>query len=747
MILKVKEPIASEYRLMREGQILFTYLHLAANRALTDELIRRKVQAVAYETVQLGDGRLPLLAPMSEIAGRMAPHVAARFLEKEAGGRGVLLGGVSGVRPARVLVLGAGMAGANAAGIAAGMEAEVIVVDKNLDKLRFIDQIHQGRIITLMSDRLTLEQRVREADAVIGSVLLPGAKAPVIVSEEMVASMQPGSVIVDIAIDQGGCVATSRMTTHSDPTFTVHGVVHYCVGNMPGAVPNTSTYALTNVTLPYALAIAEEGLEGAVRADPVLAGGVNVLGGSVTNEGVAEAHGLAHVPLARPDRRGGLRSAALADGLAVEAERYLGHLAVERGLSENTLDAYRRDLRRYVGFLRTPGRGRPRARRRGSHPVASSRRSPRPPTAPDDAPYRATSVARTLSAVRSFHRFLLREGVTERDPAAAIPLPRLPRSLPRPLPVEDVRRLLEAPDDATPTGVRDRAILELLYGAGLRISELTGMDVDDLDLEEGSLRVLGKGGKEREVPLGSFGREAVGAYLSRGRPALAHRAQPRRAVPERSGAAACRARAVARLLGRYVRLAGIDRRVTLHTLRHSFATHLLEGGADVRVVQELLGHASVATTQIYTLVTTRHLREVYERVASPRPPARARVMGSGPLDEAVRVPAPGGAASASGVPAERDRVAGRRSGLRRRRVRGGRGLRRSGPQHGGALAGDRGPARPAIEPPRRRAGPGEDGGRHLRDLRALRAADLARASRGAPVGRALHRLQAAAGRR
>ena len=245
---------------MREGQILFTYLHLAANPALTDELIRRKVQAVAYETVQLGDGRLPLLAPMSEIAGRMAPHVAARFLEKEAGGRGVLLGGVSGVRPARVLVLGAGMAGANAAGIAAGMEAEVIVVDKNLDKLRFIDQIHQGRIITLMSDRLTLEQRVREADAVIGSVLLPGAKAPVIVSEEMVASMQPGSVIVDIAIDQGGCVATSRMTTHSDPTFTVHGVVHYCVGNMPGAVPNTSTYALTNVTLPYALAIAEEGL-------------------------------------------------------------------------------------------------------------------------------------------------------------------------------------------------------------------------------------------------------------------------------------------------------------------------------------------------------------------------------------------------------------------------------------------------------------------------------------------------------
>jgi alanine dehydrogenase len=297
MILKVKEPIASEFDLMREGQILFTYLHLAANRDLTEQLMRRKVAAVAYETVQLADGRLPLLAPMSEIAGRMAPHVAARFLEKEAGGRGVLMGGVSGVRPARVLVLGCGMAGANAAWIAAGMEAEVIVVDKNLDKLRFIDQIHKGRIVTLMSDRLTLEQRVREADAVIGSVLVPGALAPKIVTEEMVASMRPGSVIVDIAIDQGGCVATSRMTTHSDPTYVVHGVVHYCVGNMPGAVPNTSTYALTNVTLPYAMQIAEHGLEDAVRGDPALAAGVNVYAGVVTNDGVAEAHGVDHRPL------------------------------------------------------------------------------------------------------------------------------------------------------------------------------------------------------------------------------------------------------------------------------------------------------------------------------------------------------------------------------------------------------------------------------------------------------------------
>jgi alanine dehydrogenase len=292
MILKVKEPQPSEYGLMQPGQILFTYLHLAANRELTQELITRRVEAVAYETVQLDDGRLPLLAPMSEIAGRMAPHVVAHLLEKEYGGRGVLMGGVSGVRPARILVLGAGMAGANAAWIAAGMEAEVLVLDKNLDKLRFIDQIQKGRIVTLMSDRLTVEQRVREADAVIGSVLVPGAKAPVIVSEEMVASMRPGSVIVDIAIDQGGCIATSHMTTHSDPTYVVHDVVHYAVGNMPGAVPNTSTYALTNVTLPYALDIAGRGLEDAVRADRVLAGGVNVFKGAVTNEGVAAAHGL-----------------------------------------------------------------------------------------------------------------------------------------------------------------------------------------------------------------------------------------------------------------------------------------------------------------------------------------------------------------------------------------------------------------------------------------------------------------------
>ena len=297
MILKVKEPVPEEYDHLQEGQILFTYLHLAASRELTDVLLQRKVSGVAYETVQLADGRLPLLAPMSEIAGRMAPHVGARLQEKENGGRGILLGGVSGVRPGKVLVLGAGMAGGNAAWIAAGMEAEVIVVDKSLDKLRFIDQIHKGRIMTLMSDRLTLEQRVREADVVIGTVLIPGAKAPKLVTEEMVASMRPGSVVIDISIDQGGSVETSRMTTHSDPTYVVHDVVHYAVGNTPGAVPNTSTYALTNVTLPYAISIAEAGLEDALRADPALAAGLNTHGGMLTNQAVGEAHDLESMPV------------------------------------------------------------------------------------------------------------------------------------------------------------------------------------------------------------------------------------------------------------------------------------------------------------------------------------------------------------------------------------------------------------------------------------------------------------------
>jgi alanine dehydrogenase len=292
MIVKVKEPQPGEYERFREGQILFTFLHLAADARLTRFLVERRISSVAYETVQTPDGRLPLLAPMSEIAGRMAPHVGATWLERPRGGRGVLIGGASGVAPARVVVLGGGMAGGNAAWISAGMEADVTVVDRDVDRLRFIDQIWRGRIQTVASSGLAVERLVLDADLVVGAVLVPGAKAPRLVTAGLVREMRNGAVLVDISIDQGGCFETSRVTTHSDPTYVVDGVVHYCVGNMPGAVPRTSTYALTNVTLPYALRIANVGLEEALRTDPALVPGVNVYAGQVTSEPVAEAHGL-----------------------------------------------------------------------------------------------------------------------------------------------------------------------------------------------------------------------------------------------------------------------------------------------------------------------------------------------------------------------------------------------------------------------------------------------------------------------
>jgi alanine dehydrogenase len=298
LIVKVKEPQASEYDRFRDGQLLLTFLHLAADGPLTRFLAERRVRAVAYETVMLPDGRLPLLAPMSEIAGRMAPQEGAAALERPRGGRGVLMGGASGVAPATVVVLGAGMAGANAAQIAAGMEADVTVVDRNVDRLRDIDRIWQGRIHTVMSSTLAVERLVRTADLVVGAVLVPGAKAPRLVTAELVSQMQPGAVLVDISIDQGGCFETSHVTTHSDPTYVLDGIIHYCVGNMPGAVPRTSTYALTNVTWPYVLHVAAAGLEAAVAADPALALGVNAWDGAITNDGVASAHGLESVPLA-----------------------------------------------------------------------------------------------------------------------------------------------------------------------------------------------------------------------------------------------------------------------------------------------------------------------------------------------------------------------------------------------------------------------------------------------------------------
>jgi len=298
IVVKVKEPIAQEYDFLRRDLTLFTYLHLAADRPLTEALVASGCTAIAYETVTSPDGGLPLLAPMSEVAGRMAPQVGANVLERPHGGRGVLMGGVSGVLPAHVVVIGAGTAGRNAAWIAAGMEANVTILDLDVGKLRYIDSVHKGRITTLVSNRLTLEEQVADADLVIGAVLVPGAKAPHVITEEMVKSMRSGAVLVDISIDQGGCAETSHVTTHSDPTYVKHGVVHYCVGNMPGAVPRTSTYALTNVTLPYLVRLVDGGID-AVAEDRGFAEGVNVAGGHVTNEGVAEAHDLQAVPLGR----------------------------------------------------------------------------------------------------------------------------------------------------------------------------------------------------------------------------------------------------------------------------------------------------------------------------------------------------------------------------------------------------------------------------------------------------------------
>jgi alanine dehydrogenase len=292
MILKVKEPQAEEFRHLRPDLVLFTYLHLAAYPQVAAALLEHGTTGIAYETVQV-DGALPLLAPMSEVAGRMATQVGARFLERELGGRGVLLGGVPGVRPARVVVLGAGNVGWNSAWIAQGMEAEVLLLDKNIDRLRWVDQIHQGRIVTLASNRGAVARAVADADLVIGAVLVPAGRAPIVVTDEMVRGMKPGAVIVDVAVDQGGCIETTHETTHADPVYERHGVLHYAVGNMPGAVPFTSTYGLTNATLPYVLQLAVHGVAGATASDHALALGVNTVGGCVTHPIVAEA--LDHV--------------------------------------------------------------------------------------------------------------------------------------------------------------------------------------------------------------------------------------------------------------------------------------------------------------------------------------------------------------------------------------------------------------------------------------------------------------------
>jgi alanine dehydrogenase len=297
LLLKVKEPIAAEYPRLREGLTLFTYLHIAADEPLTRALIESGITAVAYETVETDSGALPLLAPMSEVAGRLAAQAGAYFLEKPLGGRGLLLGGVPGVAPGRVVVIGGGMVGYNAAVIALGLGANVTILERSLDRMRHLEEVLSGRVSLVMSSTLQIEESVRDADVVIGAVLIPGAVAPKLITREMVRGMKQGAVLADVAIDQGGCAETSRPTTHSEPVYSIDGVTHYCVANMPGAVPITSTKALTNATLPYVEAVADHGLAEAVTRDPALARGVNVLDGKLTYEAVADAHGLDYQPL------------------------------------------------------------------------------------------------------------------------------------------------------------------------------------------------------------------------------------------------------------------------------------------------------------------------------------------------------------------------------------------------------------------------------------------------------------------
>jgi alanine dehydrogenase len=297
LLLKVKEPVEPEYGRLRDGLVLFTYLHIAADEPLTRALLESGITAVAYETVETDAGGLPLLAPMSEIAGRLAAQAGAYFLEKPQGGRGLLLGGVPGVAPGRVVVIGGGMVGYNAAVIALGLGANVTILERSLDRMRHLEEILSGRVSLVMSSSLQIEESVQDADVVIGAVLIPGALAPKLITREMVSEMKDGSVLADVAIDQGGCAETSRPTTHSEPVYVVDGVTHYCVANMPGAVPITSTKALTNATLPYVEEIADYGLAEAVGRDLALARGVNVVGGRVTYEAVADAHGLDYHPL------------------------------------------------------------------------------------------------------------------------------------------------------------------------------------------------------------------------------------------------------------------------------------------------------------------------------------------------------------------------------------------------------------------------------------------------------------------
>ncbi len=458
MIVKVKEPVPAEFNLLREHQLLFTYLHLAADEALTRCLIARKVQAVAYETVQLPNRSLPLLTPMSEVAGRMSVQVGAHYLQRNEGGYGVLLGGVPGVEPAKVVVIGGGVVGTNAAQIALGMGAQVSIVDLNVDRLRQLELLLHGRLTTLVSNRTTIGDAVAEADLVIGGVLLPGARAPKLVTRAMIERMRTGSVVVDVAIDQGGCIETAKPTTHSKPTYEVSGVTHYCVTNMPGAVPRTSTIALSNVTLPYALALADNGLVAAAACGPgagarnqraewtycVSGGGRRLRSAILTLAIGCLSRGLVGSLVVQACGSRGMQSE---ESLTTTVTTFIDDLTTERGFSVNTVAAYRNDLSQFADYLSSPPAEDQLAPLETWNGLTSDHLG-RYLSYMYGRQYAASTVARKTAALKSFCHYLTNTGVLREDPSHSLASPRVDRYVPRAISEHEVGLLLAEPRQA-----------------------------------------------------------------------------------------------------------------------------------------------------------------------------------------------------------------------------------------------------------------------------------------------------------